>query len=189
MRHGRWSGKGGSRLTRDPAVLKWVIDTDQDKSAGTEEEMREALEQVTAGNVPLPSEQDQGAAQADPTTAADASSAPTSAVPSAAATGPVPTPSIGTPATGTPAPADATSAQAAIPSTELAHASNPIAQAQGNDPAKPAEGPAPGGEAISVQEAVKGLGEVEMDAAVDAGPSVPDEAKSLVQEDQVAPQA
>jgi hypothetical protein len=37
-------------------VLKWVIDDSQGQSEGTEEEMEKAMQEVTAGNVPLPSE-------------------------------------------------------------------------------------------------------------------------------------
>ncbi|GAA5986120.1 hypothetical protein JCM10908_006417 [Rhodotorula pacifica] len=186
-------------------ILKWVIDTDLDKSEGTEEEMREALEQVTAGNVPLPSAEPTPsgapAAAAATTTAGVAGSdpsAPASAVPSALTTGAATTPASSTPASGgTPAPpaqlpppttTSAAAPPAAIPSSTLAAASNPIAQVQGTDPAKPAEGPAPDGTAPSVHEAVKGLEDVEMGKGTDAGPTVAAEAKSLVQEDQVAPQ-
>ncbi|GAA5883416.1 hypothetical protein JCM3774_003678 [Rhodotorula dairenensis] len=205
-------------------ILKWVIDTDLDKSEGTEEEMREALEQVAAGNVPLPSAAS-AAAAAEPVQANGGgsgatatagerggdSSAPGSAIPSTLGTGAAPTPTAsGTPAStsaggdGTPAPATSASASAsasappppplpmnAIPSSTLAAAPNPVARVQGTDPAKPAEGPAPDGTAPSVTDAVKGLGEVEMaldDNTAAGTPVVPAEVKSLVQEDQVAPQ-
>lgn len=181
-----------------PAVLKWVIDTDLDRSEGTEEEMREALEQVTAGNVPLPSEQAQmmaaaaagGAATAPaPPAAGDPpSTASASAGPSNLPSGAAPTPATGSPAPAGPSGSTTAPASVPIPATELSTTTNPIPQVQGTDPAKPAEGPAPNGEAPSVQEAVKGLGEVDMAAGVDAGPPVPADAKSLVQEDQVEPQ-
>ncbi|TKA55729.1 hypothetical protein B0A53_02865 [Rhodotorula sp. CCFEE 5036] len=180
-------------------ICKWVIDTDLDKSEGTEEEMREALEQVTAGNVPLPSTETEaapilaGGTAAAAIAAAGGPAGPSgSTVSSALPTGAAPTPSTttaaGTPTSGgtpaPPAPAPAT----AVPSSTLATSANPIAQVQGTDPAKPAEGPAPDGTAPSVQEAVKGLEDVEMASMTDAGPAVNAEAKSLVQEDQVAPQ-
>ncbi|BGP57215.1 hypothetical protein JCM8202_005346 [Rhodotorula sphaerocarpa] len=179
-------------------ILKWVIDTDLDRSEGTEEEMREALEQVTAGNVPLPSEQAQmmaaaaagGAATAPaPPAAGDPpSTASASAGPSNLPSGAAPTPATGSPAPAGPSGSTTAPASVPIPATELSTTTNPIPQVQGTDPAKPAEGPAPNGEAPSVQEAVKGLGEVDMAAGVDAGPPVPADAKSLVQEDQVEPQ-
>ncbi|KWU46010.1 hypothetical protein RHOSPDRAFT_24919 [Rhodotorula sp. JG-1b] len=182
-------------------ICKWVIDTDLDKSEGTEEEMREALEQVTAGNVPLPATETEAAPMAGGAAAAAMAAGGTagpsgSTVSSALPTGAAPTPSTttasGTPTSGgTPAPsapAAAPGAPAAVPSSTLATSANPIAQVQGTDPAKPAEGPAPDGTAPSVQEAVKGLEDVEMASMTDAGPAVNAEAKSLVQEDQVAPQ-
>lgn len=159
--------------------------------------MREALEQVTAGNVPMPSTETEvtpiagGAALAAGGPAGPSGSTVSSALPTGAAPTPSTTTAAGTPTSGgtpaPPAPAPAP-APAAIPSSTLATSANPIAQVQGTDPAKPAEGPAPDGTAPSVQEAVKGLEDVEMASMTDAGPAVTAEAKSLVQEDQVAPQ-
>lgn len=164
--------------------------------------MREALEQVTAGNVPLPATETEAApiaggaaaaAIAAGNTAGPSGSTVSSALPTGAAPTPSTTTAAGTPTSGgTPAPSAPTAAPgappAAIPSSTLATSANPIAQVQGTDPAKPAEGPAPDGTAPSVQEAVKGLEDVEMASMTDAGPAVNAEAKSLVREDQVAPQ-
>jgi len=130
------------------------------ESKGTEEEMQAALQEVAAGNVPLPS--------AGGPAAVDAS-ASASLAPSGTAT----------PAPGT-APAHPPQQ---VSAAALQASSNPLAQVQHADPAKPPAGPTPSGEAPSVKEAVKGLGEVQMGAGIDAV-EVRQEERSLVKEDQ-----
>lgn len=149
-----------------PAVCKWVLDTEMGESKGTDEEMQAALQEVAAGNVPLPSA---GAA-----TAGAEASVPASASASLAPSG-----------TATPAPAASTPVHPPqkVSAAALQASTNPLAQVQHADPAKPPAGPAPSGEAPSVQEAVKGLEEVQMDAAMDTT-EVKQEERSLVKEDQ-----
>ncbi|GAA6057285.1 hypothetical protein JCM3770_001698 [Rhodotorula araucariae] len=141
-------------------IYKWVLDTEMGESKGTEEEMQAALQEVAAGNVPLPS------ATAD-------QSAGGSLAPSGTATPAL----VPVPAAGPPNPSQQVSAAA------LQASANPLAQVQHADPAKPPAGPAPSGEQPSVQEAVKGLGGVPMDAVMDTA-EVKREERSLVQEDQ-----
>ncbi|GJN92450.1 hypothetical protein Rhopal_005480-T1 [Rhodotorula paludigena] len=149
-------------------ICKWVIDTDMAKSEGTEEEMQAALQEVTAGNVPLPE-----SASAAAAATAD-STAPTSLFPSA----------VGTPAEGTPAPPAAAAPPAAVPAAALAASGNPIAQVQHADPAKPPQGTAPDGTEPSVAEAVKPLEDVPMEGVIGTGGEVKQEHRSLVGEDQ-----
>ncbi|GAA5922026.1 hypothetical protein JCM3775_003468 [Rhodotorula graminis] len=141
-------------------VYKWVLDAEMGESKGTEEEMQAALQEVAAGNVPLPS--------AGGPAAVDASG-PASLAPSGTAT-----PAPGAVPVHLPQQVSAAALQAS---------SNPLAQVQHADPAKPPAGPAPSGAAPSVQEAVKGLGEVKMGAGIDAV-EVKREERSLVKEDQ-----
>ncbi|BGP50394.1 hypothetical protein JCM10450v2_006313 [Rhodotorula kratochvilovae] len=132
-------------------IYKWVLDTEMGESKGTEEEMQAALQEVAAGNVPLPS------------ALAGEQSADGSLAPSG---------------TATPAhPPQQVSAAA------LQASANPLAQVQHADPAKPPVGPAAGGQQPSVEEAVKGLADVPMEAAMDTT-EVKQEERSLVQEDQ-----
>ncbi|GAA5891238.1 hypothetical protein JCM8208_002556 [Rhodotorula glutinis] len=141
-------------------VYKWVLDAEMGESKGTEEEMQAALQEVAAGNVPLPS--------AGGPAAVDASG-PASLAPSG---------------TATPAPGAAPAhPPQQVSAAALQASSNPLAQVQHADPAKPPAGPAPSGAAPSVQEAVKGLGEVQMGAGIDAV-EVKREERSLVKEDQ-----
>ncbi|KPV73618.1 uncharacterized protein RHOBADRAFT_54817 [Rhodotorula graminis WP1] len=141
-------------------VYKWVLDAEMGESKGTEEEMQAALQEVAAGNVPLPS--------AGGPAAVDASG-PASLAPSG---------------TATPAPGAApVHPPQQVSAAALQASSNPLAQVQHADPAKPPAGPAPSGAAPSVQEAVKGLGEVKMGAGIDAV-EVKREERSLVKEDQ-----
>ncbi|BGP34053.1 hypothetical protein JCM10296v2_005868 [Rhodotorula toruloides] len=143
-------------------ILKWVIDTDQDKSEGTEEEMQAALQEVAAGNIPLPGSS--GGINADGTITLDFGSTP--ALPPAA-------PPLAAP----------------VPASTLQASSNPIALVQHANPAKPATGPAPSGAEPSVKDAVKGLEDVDMkDVTTDQGPAVGRDERSLVQEDQTAAQ-
>lgn len=156
------------------AVLKWVIDTDQDKSEGTEEEMQAALQEVAAGNIPLPGSS--GGINADGTITLDFGSG---------------APSVPASGTATPAlpPAVPPAAVPVLAST-LQASSNPIALVQHANPAKPATGPAPSGAEPSVKEAVKGLEDVDMkDVTTDQGPAVGRDERSLVQEDQPAAQS
>ncbi|BGP02017.1 hypothetical protein RTBOTA2_005215 [Rhodotorula toruloides] len=155
-------------------ILKWVIDTDQDKSEGTEEEMQAALQEVAAGNIPLPGSS--GGINADGTITLDFGSG---------------APSVPASGTATPAlPPAVPPAAVPVPASTLQASSNPIALVQHANPAKPATGPAPSGVEPSVKEAVKGLEDVDMkDVTTDQGPAVGRDERSLVQEDQPAAQS
>ncbi|BGP26424.1 hypothetical protein JCM10295v2_005377 [Rhodotorula toruloides] len=154
-------------------ILKWVIDTDQDKSEGTEEEMQAALQEVAAGNIPLPGSS--GGINADGTITLDFGGDG---------------PSIPASGTATPAlPPAAPPLVAPVPASTLQASSNPIALVQHANPAKPATGPAPSGAEPGVKDAVKGLEDVDMkDVTTDQGPAVGRDERSLVQEDQTAVQ-
>ncbi|GAA5859110.1 hypothetical protein JCM8547_004005 [Rhodosporidiobolus lusitaniae] len=154
-------------------VCKWVLDTSQGESEGTEEEMQAALKEVTAGNVPLPSSAP--AAPRDPSATISLFNTPGA---TAAAT------ASATPSTsldGTPAPPAAPAVQP-LTAAQLAASSNPVAAVQHANPNKPVAEQAStvkGGQA-GVGEAVKGLGEVEMGGGVGTGGEVKQEERSLL---------
>lgn len=135
--------------------------------------MQAALQEVAAGNIPLPGSS--GGINADGTITLDFGSG---------------APSLPASGTATPAlPPAAPPLAAPVPASTLQASSNPIALVQHANPAKPATGPAPSGAEPSVKEAVKGLEDVDMqDVTTDQGPAVGRDERSLVQEDQTAAQ-
>ncbi|GAA6003937.1 hypothetical protein JCM10207_006475 [Rhodosporidiobolus poonsookiae] len=141
-------------------ILKWVIDNSQGESEGTEEEMQAALQEVTAGNVPLPSDP---AALASVTATATATGTPTPAATSQVLS-----------LAGTPAPQP-------VPPAVMQSAANPIAAVQHSNANKPVAEQAPtvGGAEGTVAEAVRPMEDVKMEDAIDKGGEVKPEERSL----------
>ncbi|BGP18584.1 hypothetical protein JCM10213_002128 [Rhodosporidiobolus nylandii] len=133
-------------------ILKWVPDKSQDGSAGTDEEMQAAAQAVVNGSVPVP------AAAPDP----NATISLFPGAPAASATAAAPQP---------------------IPSAALAASQNPLAQVQQPEMSKPPAEQAPtiGGQAGSVQEAVKPLEGVPMEGVIGTGGQVSQQERSLVE--------
>ncbi|GAA5889144.1 hypothetical protein JCM6882_009753 [Rhodosporidiobolus microsporus] len=164
-------------------ILKWVPDTSQAQSAGSEEEMQAALKEVASGNVPLPSAAPAG--PPDPSaTISLGDMGPLPGAPASSST--APGTAAGT-ATASPSLAPATPFYASpgpppLPSSVLQSTSNPVGMVQHANPAKPVAEQAPliGGGEQGVAGAVEGLQGVPLGGGVGTGGEVKQEERSLV---------